>query len=58
MEGEGIEILVIDPAIDHVDALRPFSRSHVDKAVAHKQIAALDQLNAKLVGEERVLIVG
>ena len=57
-ERERIEEIVIDPAIDHVDALRPLGRAHVDEARLHEQVAAFDQIDAELVGEERVLVIG
>ena len=57
-EGEGIEEIVVEAAVDHVDALRPLGGAHVDDVVAHQQVAALDQLDAELVGEEGVLVVG
>ncbi len=51
-EGERIEEIVVDAAIDHVDALGPLRRAHEDDVVLHEQVAAFDQLDAELVGQE------
>ena len=57
-EGQRVEEVVVEPTVEHIDALRAFGGAHQNYVVADQQIAALDQFNAKLVGEERVLIVG
>ena len=57
-ERQRIEEVVIDAAVDHVDALRPLGRPHVDDAGLDEQVAALDQLDAELVGQERMLVIG
>ena len=57
-EHQRIEEVVVDAAVDHVDALRPLGGAHVDDVVAHEEVATLDQLDAELVGEEGVLVVG
>ena len=52
IEGQRIEKFVVDPAIDHVDPLRPLGGAHIDKPVTHKQIAPLYQLDSHLVGDK------
>ena len=51
-EGERIEKIVIDAAVDHVNALRTLRCAHVNDLVLDEEIAALDQLDAELVGEK------
>ena len=53
-----IEEVVVDPAVHDVDPLLAAGRAHVDALVAAHEVAALDQLDAHLPGEERVLEVG
>ncbi len=57
-EGEGVEIIVVDPAIDHVDPPRSHRGPRVDLAVLDEQILSLAELGAHLVGEEAVLEIG
>ena len=57
-EVERVEELVVDPAVDHVHALQALRRAHVDDVVVAQQVAALDELDAHVAGEERVLEVG
>ena len=57
-EAERIEEVVVDAAVDHVDALQAVRRLHVDDVVLDHQVAALDQLDAHLLGQEGVLEVG
>jgi hypothetical protein len=57
-ELERVEELVVDPPVDHVDALVALRGAHVDEVVAAEQVAALDQLDAHLPGQQRVLEVG
>ncbi len=54
-EGEGIEEIVVDTAIDHVHALGAGGGAHVDLAALDEQVLPLAELGAHLVGEERVL---
>jgi hypothetical protein len=54
----GIQVVVVDAPVDDVDPPRPAGRPHVDDAVAHEEIGALDQLHPHLVGEEGVLVIG
>ena len=57
-ERERVDEVVVDPAIDHVYTPRAAGGPHVDDVVVDEQIASLDQLDAHLAGEERVLEVG
>ena len=56
-EVQRVEVVVVDAAVDDVDALLARGRAHVDDVVAAHEVAALDQLDAHLPGEERVLEV-
>ena len=49
-----IEKIVIDPAVQDVNAARTAGRAHVHGIVLHEQILALDQLDTHLLGEESV----
>ena len=57
-EGEGVDEIVVNAAIDDVDALRPLRRAHIDDLVLDEEIAAFDQFDAELVGEERMFVIG
>ena len=52
-----VEEVVVDPPVDDVDPLLAAGRAHVDPLVATHEVATLDQLDAHLAGEERVLEV-
>ena len=52
---QGVEKFVVHAAIDHVHALEPADRLHVDDAAIDDEIAALNQLDAHLLGKEAVL---
>ena len=56
-EDAGVEEVVVDTAVDHVHALGALGGAHVDEAVAHHQVLALDQLHPHLLGQEGVLEV-
>ena len=58
IERQGIEIIVIDPAIDHVDRLPALGRAHGHAPAFDFEIAAFDQLGAHLVGQESMLEIG
>ena len=58
LEGKRVEEGVVDAAVDHVDLAGPLGRAHADLVVAHEEVAALDQLDAHLLGQERVLEIG
>ena len=57
-EDERIEESVVDPAVDHIDALRPFGRAHIDDIVAYQQIAAFDEFDAELIGQKGMFVIG
>ena len=57
-ERQRVDEVVVDAAVDHVDALRAGGGPHVDDVVVHEQVAALDQLDAHLPGQEGVFEVG
>ena len=57
-EGEGVEELIVDPAVDHVDRLAPPRGPQVDAVVDDEEVAPLDQLDPHLLGQEGVLEVG
>ncbi len=56
-EDRGIEKIVVEPPVDHVDLLLPLRRAHEDAPVAHDEVAAFDDLDAHLPREIRVLEV-
>ena len=57
-EGQGVDEVVVDAAVDHVHLLQARGRAHVDEAVVDHEVAALHQLHAHLLGEEHVLVEG
>ena len=57
-EGQGIQIIVVDAAVDDVDLLSSLGRAHEDLAVVDEQVAPLDQIDPQFVGQEGVFIVG
>ena len=57
-EDQRVEEVVVYPPVDHVDPLRAARGLHVHDAVVHKQIAPLDQADAHLLRQERVLEIG
>ena len=57
-ERQRVEEVVGDPAVEHVHPLEPSRGAHAEEAVVHEQIPALDQLDAHLLRQERVLEVG
>ena len=57
-EDQGVDVIVIDAAVDHVHPLRPLGGAHVDDVVLDRQVAAFDQLHAQLVGQEGMFVIG
>ena len=57
-EGEGVEIVVVDAAVDHVHPLRRLRGAHVEIAAVDEQVTPLAEFNAHLVGQEGVLEEG
>ena len=54
----GVEPLVVDTSIDHVNRAQTSGGPHEDVVVVDHQVAALDELHAHLFGEVQVLVVG
>ena len=52
-----VEVIVVHPAIQHVDLLVALRRPHRHAAVHDPQIVPLHQLDAHLVGEEGMLVI-
>ena len=57
-ERQGVDELVVDAAVDHVDPLRAARGAHEHVAVVDEHILPLDQLDAHFLGEEGVLEIG
>ena len=57
-ELERVDEVVVEPAVDRVHALQPGGRAHVADGVADDEVGRLDELDAHLPREERVLEVG
>ena len=57
-ELERVDEVVVQAAVDGVDALQAVGRAHVDDVVADDEVGRLDELDAHLAREERVLEVG
>ena len=53
-----VEEVVVDAPVDDVDLAVALGGAHVDGVVAAEQVTALDQLDAHLPGQQRVLEVG
>ena len=53
-----VEEIVVDPAVDHVDSLRTFRRAHVYGIALNEKVDALDQLDAHLLGQECMFVIG
>ena len=57
-EEDRVEEVVVEAAVDDVDAAQPGGRAHVDLAAPALQVAALHELDAHGPGEQGVLEVG
>ena len=57
-EHQGIQEVVVDPPVDHIDPPQSGGGAHVDDAVVNQQVAALHQFRADLPGQEHVLVEG
>ncbi len=57
-ERERVEEVVVDAPVDDVDPLEPLGGAHVGDLALDHDVAAFDELDAELVGEERVLVIG
>ncbi len=56
-EGLGVDELVVDAAVDHVDRTRPLGGLEVDALALDEEVAALDQRHAHAPRQEAVLEV-
>ncbi len=54
-EDERIAEVVVDTAVDDIDALEAVGGAHVDDVVVGDEVAAFDEINAHLAGEVGVL---
>ena len=57
-EGERIHEIVVNAAIDDIDALGPLRRAHVDHFILDEKITPFDQFDPHLLGQESVFEVG
>ena len=57
-ENQRIEEIVVEAAIDHVNALRSARRAHEDRVVLDEQIAPFDKFDAHLLRQEGVFEIG
>ena len=55
---ERVDIVVVDAPVDHVDPGQAAGAAHVADFILDQQVGALDQVDAHLVGEEGVLVIG
>ncbi len=58
LEDLGIDELIVDAAIDDVDALQAFGGPHIDDIVLDEEVGALRQRHTHLLGEIGVLEIG
>ena len=56
-ERHRIQKIVVHPPVEDVDALEPGDGTGEEHTVSDRQILPLDQLDAHLAGEQRVLVV-
>ena len=57
-ELERIDVVIVEAAVDRMHALQAGGGAHVADGVAHDQVGRLDELDAHLTRDERVLEVG
>ena len=57
-ENERVAEVVVDAAVDDIDALEAVGGAHVDDVVVGNEVAALDEIDAHLASEIGVLEVG
>ncbi len=57
-EAKRIEEIVVNAAVDYVDAAGAGGRSHVDDVVVDEEVAAFDQLDTHLLSEECMFEIG
>jgi len=57
-EGQRIEEIVVDAAVEHVDRLVAAGGAHLHLSVDDPEVRTLDELDAHHVGEEGMFIIG
>ena len=57
-EGQRIEEIVVNPAVDHIHTLGATRGAHVNEVVFDKQVLSLHQLHTHLLREKGVLEIG
>ena len=57
-EGERVDEVVVDAAVDHIDLPHARGGAHVDGVVVHGEVAALDQGHAHQPRQIGVLVIG
>ena len=57
-KGQRVEIRIVDPPVYDVHAPRPLGGAHIHRPGFNKQIRALHQLNAHLLGQKAVFKIG
>ena len=58
VEVERVEKIIIHPAIEHINGLIPACRAHRDTPIHDPQVMPFDQLNAHLVRQKGVFVIG
>ena len=58
VEIQRVQIVVIDPPIQHINWFIAARGAHRHPAINHPQIMPLDQFHAHFVGKERVFVIG
>ena len=53
-----VEEIVVEPAIEHVDALQSLRRTRVQHRIVDHEILALDKVDTHLSGEKGMLVIG
>ena len=56
-ERQRVQKIVVDATIDDMHALRTLGRAHENRVVLNEKIDSLDQLDAHLLGQKRMLEV-
>ncbi|EKE17675.1 MAG: hypothetical protein ACD_10C00326G0001, partial [uncultured bacterium] len=57
-KNQRIHKVIVNPAIDHINFLRPLRRLHIDHFVLDEKVATFDQFNAHLLREEGMFKIG
>jgi hypothetical protein len=57
-EGEGIDVILVEAAVDHVDGFEAADGFEEDLGIEDDEVAAGDEGDAHLPGEVAVLVIG